>query len=380
MSKQVRVNIKTAVNNASIRREERNGRQVIIVPSATLPDNVVMNRIRYPAEEIAKSFHTLNRKPAPLGHPVIGNKFLSASDPEGLNLGWIGAWNENVRQQNGRVLLDKVIDVTRANESEGGRKVLNAIDKGEPIHTSTGLICQLTAEKGEGYEYSASNMEFDHDAILLNEEGAATPAQGVGMLVNSEGKSEEIEVINSALDKADDDLDWAIQHLAQSLERRQRAPLLDRMKQAILDGFGGGRETAINGDDTMSDDKRFEALETKVNSLTDSVNKLVDGIGETVANTVKETVKPLTDSFEELKANQKAKDDAELAGLVETIVKANLLDEADAKELTLNAARALAKKAKPGKAAALNGAGAGANDEDEFKDYSLNSLIEPTDK
>lgn len=108
---QVRVNIRTLANTAAIRREKRNGRDVIIVPSATMPDDVVMNDILYPAAEIAKSFKSLERTPAPLGHPTINGAFVSARDPESINLGWIGAWNENVRQEDGRVLLDKVIDV-----------------------------------------------------------------------------------------------------------------------------------------------------------------------------------------------------------------------------------------------------------------------------
>jgi len=54
MSRHVRVNIRTTANLASIRKERRNGRDKIIVPSATLPDGIVMNGISYPAEEIEK--------------------------------------------------------------------------------------------------------------------------------------------------------------------------------------------------------------------------------------------------------------------------------------------------------------------------------------
>ena len=44
---QVRVNIRCLANTAAIRREKRNGRDVIVVPSATMPDDVIMNGIRY---------------------------------------------------------------------------------------------------------------------------------------------------------------------------------------------------------------------------------------------------------------------------------------------------------------------------------------------
>jgi hypothetical protein len=95
-------------------------------------------------------------------------------------------------------------------------------------------------------------------------------------------------------------------------------------------------------------------------------------IAEAVAN----AIKPLTDNLEALENAQKAKDEAELATHIETIVKANLLDEESAKELTLNAARKLAEKAKPGKAAGLNGAPLVNVSDDEFAGVDLNAMLE----
>ena len=84
--KQVRVNVRALANIAAVRHEKRNGRDVVIVPSATMPDDVVMNDILYPAAEIARSYRSLERTPAPLGHPTINGMFVSARDPEGINL------------------------------------------------------------------------------------------------------------------------------------------------------------------------------------------------------------------------------------------------------------------------------------------------------
>lgn len=373
----VRVNIRSVMNAAKVRQVKRNGRDLLIVPSATLPDDVVMNGIKYPAAEIEASFKTLERTPAPLGHPIINGKFVSARDPEGINVGYIGAWNENVRREGGRVLLDKVIDVEVANRSEGGKAVLAAINAGGPVHTSTGLIAKLEAVNGAAdHKHIARQIAFDHDAILLNEDGAATPDQGVGMLVNASGEEEEIEVINSALSEADRDLDWAVDSLARALEKRERAPMLERLKSALIDAFHGfGREPSLNNqeNDMAVSDEQFKALSEKVNALSEGVDK----IGETIAEAVTNAVKPLTDNLEALQNAQKAKDEAEHATLVNTIVKANLLDEATAKELTLNAARKLAEKAKPGKAAGLNGATALGNaGADEFADMDLNAGME----
>lgn len=376
MTERIRVNVRALANTKAVRREKRNGRDVVIVPSATLPDNVVMNGIMYPADEIEKSYKSLNRAPAPLGHPLINNQFVSARDPEAINIGWVGAWNENVRRENGRVFLDKVIDVEVANRSEGGKALLSAIEKAEPVHTSTGLYCNLEAANGDvDYKHIARDIEFDHDAILLGEQGAATPEQGVGMFVNSAGDKEEITVINSALDMAEQNLDWAGMHLLSALERRERASVWERIKSAIMEAVTGqdGRETSANtGDADMADDKQLEELSAKVNALTEANDK----IAETVANAVAEAVKPLIDAQAEMKANQEAKDATEKAELEAKVVKANLLDEETAKATPLNTLRALAPKAEPGKAAAINGAFTGNSGDDEWKGYSLNSHLD----
>lgn len=352
--KTVRVNIRTLANAGAIRREKRNGRDVVIVPSATLPDNVVMNSIMYPADEIEKSFSSLERTPAPLGHPTINGKFVSARDPEGINLGWIGAWNENVRRENGRVFLDKVIDVETANRSEGGKRVLEAIEKGGPIHTSTGLLAMLDAANGDvDYKHIARSLEFDHDAILLDELGAATPDQGVGMLVNAKGEQEEVEVINSIIEDADRDMDWAVEHLARALERREKASVLERFKTAILEAIGiPEREPSANRkEEQMTVSKeQFDALSAKVDTLSEGFSNIGATIGDAVAN----AVKPLVDAQAALVANQQAQEQAEKAGLVEKVVKANLLTEAVANSLSLDALKELAPKAEPGKAAPLN--------------------------
>lgn len=376
MSERIRVNVRTLANTKAVRHEKRNGRDVVIVPSATLPDGVVMNDIMYPGEEIEKAYHTLNRSPAPAGHPTINGKFVSASDPEGINIGWVGAWNENVRRENGRVLLDKVIDVERANQTDKGKAILDAIDAGGPVHTSTGLFLDLEAANGDvGYSYIARNMAFDHDAILVDEEGAATPEQGVGMMVNSKGAEEEIRVVNSTLEDAERDLDWAVDMAARAVERIDRVPLLERIKSAIKEAVSGssGRETSANqGEADMADEKQLEALSAKVNAIEESLN----GLGETITNAVTDAVKPLKDHVDQIAANQKAEEDAKRATAVNTLVKSGQWEEADLEGMSLIALNKLVEKAKPGKAAGLNSAFGGKDDDDEWKGYSLNSLID----
>lgn len=359
MSTATRVNITRVLNTKAAKKAKRAGRDVIIVPSATLPDDVIMNRIKYPADEIKKSFKGLEKAPAPLGHPVVDGKFVSAKSPEGINLGWVGAWNENVRQENGRVFLDKVIDVEVANRTDDGKRVLKAINEGKPIHTSTGLVGFIEKVNGkEDHDAVIHDMKFDHDAILLDFVGAATPEQGVGIFVNSEGEPEDIEVINSIWeDDADRQLDWAVDSIARALEKKARVPILERIKAAITEAFSGvGAETTANNKEAEMSDEKIDKLSAKVDALTESMNGIGKTITDGVALAFTNALKPLVDAQTAVLANEKAKEEAEKGALIDKVVKANLLDEATAKETPLSTLKVLASNIKaPEQAANIRG-------------------------
>lgn len=192
------------VNRSSIRRENRKGIEHVIVTSFTLPPDIVMNGGLYASEEIDKSFESLNRTPVTVEHPEIDGDYVSANDPE-IDFDFrFGAFNENARKlDDGRIALDKVINVQKAMKTEKGKRLLDRIeeietnDKARPIHTSVGVF--LTAEpldnpvvqvngpsKGQKYDWIAKDMVFDHDAILLDSVGASTPDQGTGIGINAE--------------------------------------------------------------------------------------------------------------------------------------------------------------------------------------------------
>ncbi|MER1534802.1 hypothetical protein KDV63_23800 [Citrobacter sedlakii] len=192
----MQVNITTKVNSQSIRRETYNGREHLVLPSYTLPANVVMNGGLYTQEEIDAHYQGLEGTLAPLGHPQVNGQFVSAFSPEGINAGHIGAWNRNVKKSGNRIYLEKWVDVARAGESEGGKELLErvaAIERGEdvpPIHTSVAaFLDQLEPneqQRATGADWVAKIHSMDHDAILLHEVGAATPEQGVGLMVNAD--------------------------------------------------------------------------------------------------------------------------------------------------------------------------------------------------
>lgn len=227
----MQVNVTTKVNSQAIRRETYNGRPHLVLPSYTLPANVVMNGGLYPESEIDAHYQGLEGTLAPLGHPTVNGQFVSAFSPEGINAGHIGAWNRNVKKSGNRVYAEKWVDTTVANQSEGGRELLErvaAIERGEdvpPIHTSVAVFLdQLEAsaeQQAQGIEWVAKINAMDHDAILLHEVGAAQPEQGVGLMVNAD-QAKTLQANSGAL-------------IGESYRERER-----RLEQAARDQFATG--------------------------------------------------------------------------------------------------------------------------------------------
>ncbi|OVZ73059.1 DUF2213 domain-containing protein [Yersinia intermedia] len=206
--KRNRVNVLTVVNSASnITTETIDGKPHIVVRGITpVVDDIVMNRKLYPAAEIEKAYNTLERNPMPLGHPKVDGKHVSARDVRAVNEYHVGAWLQNVSHKDGKVTGDMYVNRQYAESSEKGKRLINRLDEmlagtnSDPIHISTGLLYSGIAANGESkgkkYNEIVTNMVFDHTAVLLDEPGAGTPEEGVGIFVNAEGDEVEIEVVN----------------------------------------------------------------------------------------------------------------------------------------------------------------------------------------
>ncbi|MDX7999361.1 DUF2213 domain-containing protein [Xenorhabdus sp. Reich] len=197
-----------ALNSSNISTETIDGDEHIVIRGVVpVVDDVVMNGGLYPAGEINKSYQSIEGKQMPLGHPSIGGQYVSADVPRAVNQFHVGAWAENVRKDGDRVVMDMKINRRYAESTEKGKALLQRLDDmiankdAEPIHVSTGLLLQREQNsgksKGKKYTWVARNMQFDHVAILpADEPGAATPEEGVGIFVNSDGEKLEVETVN----------------------------------------------------------------------------------------------------------------------------------------------------------------------------------------
>ncbi|MEK9713242.1 MAG: DUF2213 domain-containing protein, partial [Thalassolituus sp.] len=189
------------VNSERIQRTDDG---YLITNAVPVVDDVVMNSGLYPASEIATSYQSMSGVPAPIGHPEDDSgAFISASNGEGLRKYYAGATCENVRYEGGRVLMDVAINERQALAHPDGERLIAALNGSEPVHLSTGLLLQREERagnsKGKDYTWVARNMQFDHVAILLDQPGAATPEEGVGMWVNVDRETAPVEPTTNSL-------------------------------------------------------------------------------------------------------------------------------------------------------------------------------------
>lgn len=208
MNNKLQVNVLTTINSASnISEQIIDGDPHYVIKNVVpVVDDVVMNNGLYPGEEIRKSYHGLDGKPAPYNHPMIDGKYVSASMTRAANQFSVGAWIENSSHDGSKALVDLKVNKVIAERSEKGQELLgriealmNSAEDAEPIHVSTGLLLNREAaegtSKGKKYTWIARNMEWDHLAILPpGVPGAGTPEDGVGIFATNGEQIERITV------------------------------------------------------------------------------------------------------------------------------------------------------------------------------------------
>lgn len=291
---------------AKVEKVKHNGRDHWKVSSATLPFDVVMNKVLYTREQIEAHYSSLDGTLAPMGHPKFNGEYVSAFTPEAINEYHVGAWNTNTRIEDGRVRIDKMVDIEIAKNSEKGRRLLEALEKGDPVSTSVAARLKLNAptdiQASQGVEFVAEIIAFDHDAILLDEVPAAGINQGVGIFVNTSdaipliahgrdcGTIDNIDKANSLIRSLaqtfrnifnQQPIDLAVNKEADTmaLTPEEKAELIAEINEAVAASMNEKLDAV---------DERITTLEAVVEELRDKVNSEQEAADEIKREVVKE--------------------------------------------------------------------------------------------
>lgn len=248
--KQSRVHILSAVNAGAV---SKSGGRYTVANVVGCVDGLVMNGMLYPGEQLASAAPSLEGKPAPAGHPKDdAGRYISALSGNALLTNYAGAVCTNVRHEGGRTLYDVVVNEAQAKAHPDGARLVERLDaamngsNAEPIHVSTGLFCKAITANGESlgkkYQRIATEIVYDHSAFLLNESGAGTPEQGVGMFLNAAGEAEQVEAVtvNEALDRRGEGFAGWAENLLRKLLGNEGELSLDQIRDGLYKALPEG--------------------------------------------------------------------------------------------------------------------------------------------
>jgi hypothetical protein len=183
------------VATGKVRVVKQGGRTFFVAPMTTIVPGVLPGSkgpLYYPPEEVANSVKAWDGMPIVVYHPTGSNgQHLSARDPNVLSSQGVGFLRNS--RFDGKLRHEGWFDAERTKQVDV--RVYDALKNGRPLELSTGLYTEnyLAPEysqyQGRSYTHVAKNYVPDHLAVLPDQVGACSIADGCGVLVNAQHKS-----------------------------------------------------------------------------------------------------------------------------------------------------------------------------------------------
>lgn len=187
------------------RYEELEGRKYLVVPMIMLTEGVHQGSrgpLYYPPEELAKTPAVWNTKPVVVYHPKINGVGVSACTPEVLSASRVGMVM-GARFEGGKLKAEAWLDDEKMDRVDP--RIRQAIKDRQVMEISTGLFTDNEPTpgewRGERYTHVAKNYRPDHLALLPDETGACSAADGAGLLRNQEtgdSRAERVYPVDNA--------------------------------------------------------------------------------------------------------------------------------------------------------------------------------------
>jgi len=182
-----------ANQTGAARREVRNGREYLVAPVTMIVSGVLDGSegpIYYPPEEVEADPVVWNGIPLVVYHPTDNGRNVSARDPDVLEKYGVGQVFY-AHAESGKLKAEAWFDVEATARVDD--RVLYNLESGVKMELSTGLFMDREAAEdgaeygGKPYAEIARNFRPDHLAVLPDQVGACSLADGCGVLVNSAG-------------------------------------------------------------------------------------------------------------------------------------------------------------------------------------------------
>ena len=268
-------------NVAAVRKEKRNGPDVVNRPSATLPATINdMNFDQVSAAEIAKVLHDPEPDPGTVSaNPGQWQVRFGPRDPEGIRRLYRGMERKRA-QEGGRVLLDKVIDVEVAKSTQNGKGRADAIDKGERPHVHKVLSVRAWRRQRFGItKHTATKTSSLTTTLSLDQtRRRGTPDRASACW--STPRASRRNRVNSIGSERGGIVIWTgrwIQPSGPLEKRQQRAPIMERLKTALNRSLCRCRAETLY----QTRRRRHDCSKEQFDALSEGGQDPLDGIGKT---------------------------------------------------------------------------------------------------
>lgn len=171
-----------------VRNESLEGRDYTVVPAVMMVEGVHEGSegpLFYPKEELGKTPSVWNHKPIVVYHPTMNGVGISACEPAIIESHKVGILM-NTRFEGTQLKTEAWIDMDKAEKVD--KRVVEAVTANTMMELSTGLYTDLDETpgewNGESYIGIARNHRPDHLALLPDQIGACSIADGAGLLRN----------------------------------------------------------------------------------------------------------------------------------------------------------------------------------------------------
>lgn len=185
-----------------VRKDTLEGRSCIVVPMVMLTEGVHEGSggpLYYPKEELSKTPVVWNHKPVVVYHPTFNGQGVSACDKNILETQKVGVILNTTYEDKLKAeawLFED--DLKRVD-----KRIYDAIENNQMMEVSTGLFTDNEETSGiwntEKYTAVARNYRPDHLAILPDQKGACSIADGAGLLRNNAVTTTEGKVFQKSL-------------------------------------------------------------------------------------------------------------------------------------------------------------------------------------
>jgi hypothetical protein len=181
---------------ATVRHETMAGKNYLVVPMVMITEGVHAGSngpLYYPAEELTKNCAVWDHKPIVVYHPTLNGQPISACKPHVISQQSVGLimntrYIPGKAGQPGKLKADAYLDESRLKKVDP--RVYEAVQNKSMMEVSTGLFTDNEQKVGqwkkEQYSSIARNYKADHLAILPDQKGSCSIADGGGLMRNSE--------------------------------------------------------------------------------------------------------------------------------------------------------------------------------------------------